>query len=478
MRKALKYLLIAHIVVSLYRVSRSGILLEWIERHLPVPEEWSFWTRYHAKTAKYGQSFNGKIDAKPVLWQVVAREWVQVLERLEDPKIDGADLIPQEGLPGLDITEKPEPWRRGYYEALLEMAEAAEYLDGWVLDVPRDKMFAPQFMIGPSNPYPKPMDFRIGKKEIAPKEEDCVKACEDADVFYMKILTTVGFTPKQRVDAALRYAEFLDYKKRPDRALEICEWALDIATEDCPEPVVDRATGVILPKAGPPSANVIAATTRLAVQRMKTQDHAAALPMFLSLLRARKSLPEAPKIMPPIPEPEVSMVTKAINFYNFYTTPFKYPPPPPDGTAPPQRDPKEICEEAGIMAYIGEILYAAKATKTSKEDGLAWTREAVDISEEMLRIQGINMETKKVCSDCLEVGLGNWSQMVARMAELEREQAAKSSGKSWLGFGGKELEALGRWESEEKVVRDRMQRASEVMLPKPEIFNPWGFQFV
>jgi hypothetical protein len=117
------------------------------------------------------------------------------------------------------------------------------------------------------------------------------------------------------------------------------------------------------------------------------------------------------------------------------------------------------------MTNIGEILYASKASKTSREDGLAWTREAVDIVEEELRGKRADGEGKKTCKQCLEVGLGNWAAMVSRLAKEEREaKAGNAKGSSWLSFGGETpKEIQGRWESEEQVVRERTRRASDVL---------------
>jgi hypothetical protein len=115
------------------------------------------------------------------------------------------------------------------------------------------------------------------------------------------------------------------------------------------------------------------------------------------------------------------------------------------------------------MTYVGEILYASKQSKTSREDGLAWTREAVDIAEEELRRKGIDKEGKETCKQCLEVGLGNWMTMVAKLAREEKEsKIGKSSG--WLGFGGEtQQDVKGRWESEEQVIQERMRRANEII---------------
>jgi len=120
------------------------------------------------------------------------------------------------------------------------------------------------------------------------------------------------------------------------------------------------------------------------------------------------------------------------------------------------------------MAHIGEILYAS----SRKEDGLAWTREAVDIAEVEARRKdsGVGEAEKRRCKQCLEVGLGNWEKMIERLAREEKRGKEEGKGKKrgWLGFGegDGEEDAIGRWESEEKVVEERMKRAREILGDK------------
>jgi hypothetical protein len=127
------------------------------------------------------------------------------------------------------------------------------------------------------------------------------------------------------------------------------------------------------------------------------------------------------------------------------------------------------------MLYIGEILFASKFSRTAREDGLAWTREAVDLAEEELRRisgKGANSlkkspnpekEAKRTCTQCLDVGLGNWEAMVAKMAREERESGSTVRQGGWLGFGGKEEPVIRRWESEGGVVKERIRRAGDIL---------------
>jgi hypothetical protein len=279
------------------------------------------------------------------------------------------------------------------------------------------------------------------------------------------------------VDTALAYGAWLDFKGTPNTALEMYKWALDIATSSSTstKSVVDTVTGVIDPSAGPPSANILSIATALAVHHALSSNLATALPIFISILRSRRSLPDPPRDpdLESTLDGENNGITKTLAslVYAVFVAP-PYPPPPPDGTEPPDRTPKELCEEAGLMTNIGEILYASKTSNTSKEDGLAWTREAVDIAEEQLRTKRLDKDGKKTCKQCLEVAIGNWETMVASLAREEKEAKAQG-GKvgGWFGFGGEEQRDItGRWESEEKVVRERRRRAIELLevMPAPK----------
>ena len=450
-----------------------GIQQEWLERRFPSPRDWSWVSRKDFRSTRWDEDADdergGLVD-----WARVGQGFQRLIKRLEDPNLDGAGLADQNeggilvagiGKTGFDISKKSEPWRRGYYTVLMGAGRAAEHLDGWVRDKTRNVAFPSNVMVGPSNPNPQPVP--PGAKS-APREEDCESAFDAPETYYMRILTTQGFSEKQRVDAALAYAAWLDFKKTPDAAFEMHKWALDIATASSPKSIVDPSTGVIKNDAGSPSENVLTATTALAVHHAINSDLNSALPIFLSILRARKLLPEAASIkrLAPSPDEDQSgMFKAAVSLIRSALIPPQYPPAPSDGAGPPLRDSKERCQEAGIMTYIGEILYASKTSKTSKEDGLAWTREAVDIAEDELRGKRADDEGKETCKQCLEVGLGNWAAMVSRLARAEREAKEENAkGTSWLSFGGEAPKGIsGRWESEEQVVRERTRRASEVL---------------
>ncbi|KUJ13646.1 uncharacterized protein LY89DRAFT_687053 [Mollisia scopiformis] len=467
-RKAGKYTAVIWTGSFLLLVIAFGVQQEWLERKFPSPHEWSWVTRKDYRSARWNEDHdddgNNLVD-----WARTGEAYRRLLKRLEDPNIDGAGLddvveggilVAGVGKTGYDISMKPESWRRGYYEIMMGAARAAEHLDGWVRDRTRNVAFPASVVIGPSNPNPRPVP--PGAKS-PPREEDCEPAFESPDTYYMKILTTHGFTEKQRVDAALACGSWLDYKQTPEAASQIYQWALDIATSSSAD-VVD-STAILHPEIRNPSANILSATTALAVHHALNKRLSEALPIFISVLRARRTLQDVPATMRStlIPDEENDGIWKAAtSLVRSAIVAPAYPPPPDDGTAAPLRGPKERCEEAGIMTYIGEILYASKQSRTSREDGLAWTREAVDIAEEELRRKGIGKDAKITCKQCLAVGLGNWMTMVTKMAKEEKEKQAANAG-SWLAFGIEQKDGIGRWESEEQVIKERMRRSAEIL---------------
>lgn len=470
--KGVKYTLIIWTFGALFFVIAFGAQQEYFERRFPSPHEWTWNTRRNYRSAKWADAHEDEID-----WARQGSTYRHLIKRLETKGVDGDDVLEQEeggilvagvGETGFDTTRKPESWRRGYFDCLMGAGRAAEHLDDWVRDRTRDTAFPVDSVVGPSNPNPKPL---LPGAPPAPREEDCEPAFEKPETYYMKILTTAGFTPKQRIEAALAYASWLDYKNTPESAREMYKWALDIVST---EQVFD-ITGQLNPSI-PVSSNLLTVTTAMAVHQARTNNLTMALPLFLSVLRTRRSLPVPATINRDAhreKEPNASIFSNIRSMISSAITPPAYPLPGPDGTELPVRDSRCLCEEAGLMAYIGEILYASGSGQANKEDGLAWTRESVDVSEEVLRSNSsdINKETETVCRDCLGTGLDNWRIMVSKMAETEREKKRDSIGKkasSWFGLGGsgdcvQQEEGKGRWESEETVVVERAARASVLL---------------
>ncbi|KAH6981000.1 hypothetical protein BKA56DRAFT_586331 [Ilyonectria sp. MPI-CAGE-AT-0026] len=459
-----------------YTVSFWGILTcmgviyffineESLERDFPTPHEWSFITRKLLRDANNGKDpKNGEVN------------WAQAMElsrggvlRLEDAKVDGqgvtklSDIVdPSAQFPGefnpCDISGKSEEWRRGYFEAIMLAAKASEHTDGWVRDLTRNVISPPEFVIGPSNPRPVPIP---PGQPHAPREEDCEIAYPGADNWYMKILATKGFTARQKLEAALEYASFMEFKQRPEGPDALYNLALAEATQglDMSNPPYNPKTFILNEKAGPPSLNLLDAITAIATHKARNGDLSAALPIYLSLLKARRFLPNDPPSQARAPPPSESLWNQIISAVSQPD----YPSPPPDGTKAPWRSPQERCQEASLSLWIGEILYAS----SSRDDGLSWTRDSVDIAEEQLRALGPITDDKasvKTCRECLTAGLDNWGKMVVKLAKEEeklREKAANRSSVFSFWSGAQSVE--GRWEAEDVVVKERVRRTKELV---------------
>ncbi|KAK3940562.1 hypothetical protein QBC46DRAFT_122918 [Diplogelasinospora grovesii] len=480
----LKYVAYIYAAVAALSAGAFAISQELLERQHPTPHEWSFLTRMRYRGAHCERD---QTDPNRITDWLAIMQWIKgAVERLEDPNVDGSGLkkAPSDRPRGTkDISAMPESWRRGYYESMMMYAKAAENVDGWVLDKSRNIIFPPEMMHGPSNPRPKPIP--PGYKG-APKEEDCEVAFESPDNIYLRILSTEGLTTRQRMDAGLAYASWLEFKGLAGPANIMYEDAVELAASErhhLQADVLDRKSWTLDEKAGPPSANLLTSLTAYATFRARHGDVSSALPMLVSILKARRSLSNLPsdegssqvsQLAAPVKGSVGDMAKFVINIF----APPAYPPPPGDGTAPPTRDAKELCEEAALHLHIGEIMYASQAA--SREEGLAWTREAVDIAEEQLHkldphpSSTAERAARTTCRECLAAGLDNWSHMVARLA---REEAAKKIEKesqptksaTWFSFwgegskGDEDPSAVSRWAAEEKVIQERQRRSQELL---------------
>ncbi|KAF7549091.1 hypothetical protein G7Z17_g6625 [Cylindrodendrum hubeiense] len=459
-----------------YTVSFWGILVcmgviyffineESLERDFPTPHEWGFITRKLLRDANNGKDpKNGQVN------------WAQAMElsrgcvlRLEDAKVDGegvtklSDIVdPTAQFPGefnpCDISGKSEEWRRGYFEAIMLAAKASEHTDGWVRDLTRNVISPPEFVIGPSNPRPVPIP---PGQPHAPREEDCEIAYPSADSWYMKVLATKGFTARQKLEAALEYASFMEFKQRPEGPDALYNLALAEATQglNMSNPPYNPKTFVLNEKAGPPSLNLLDAITAVATHKARSGDISAALPIYLSLLKARRFLPNDPPTVSRTRAPRESLWTQVLSAVSQPD----YPSPPPDGTQAPWRSPQERCQEASLSLWIGEILYAS----SSRDDGLSWTRDSVDIAEEQLRALGPTTDdktSKQTCCECLTAGLDNWGRMVVKLAKEEEQMREKAANRSSVfSFWSGAQSAEGRWAAEDGVVKERVRRTKELL---------------
>jgi hypothetical protein len=488
-RLAGKYTFYGWSIFGLFSIISFGVGNEILERKFPTPPTWSIITKLDYRQARRLEDPDtnefGLVD-----WAGIGSHFRVVLDRLESTSIDGEGLqeqvesgiiIADVGKAGLDISSKSEPWRRGYHTTLMGLAKAAEHLEGWIRDRTRHIAFPADRIIGPSNPDPRPSPPGIDP----PLEEDCDKASESPEYYYTKLLTTHGFTTAQRLEGATAYGDWLNSKGLQMSAEELYRWGLDIALAPYSDTasVVDTESGILNSDGPPPTESLLLATTSLAIHYARWGDLASSLPIFLSVLRARRRL--ASKPMPIVltdteialadpSETQYSTLRSILDTFMSLFGGLSYPPALPTGDDPPVRDGSEICEEAGLMAYIGEVLFTS--SEASRQSGLAWTREAVDVSEgqlitaqhEVKEEEEEEQEKRKMqrCRQCLETGLENWGRMVAKLVEEEKANP-KPVQLEWKNSFRKPQDSApvqqGRWETEEKVVRDRIRRAQKVL---------------
>ncbi|MCJ1400097.1 hypothetical protein MMC11_003300 [Xylographa trunciseda] len=527
---AAKYTAYAWTAIALVATILFGIENERLERRFPSPREWTWVSRWLYRSTR-GEELPQANGSGLVDWAKTGQDYRQILMRLEDTNSDGKGLRPLLGVDGdiymvgvgksgFDISSKSEPWRRGYYECLMGAARAAEHLDTWVRDKKRNVAFPPEVVIGPSNPYPKPVPY--GAK-TAPFEEDCEPAFESPEHYYMKILTTHGFTSRQRLDAALAYADWLEFKGLPSSAEDMYEWGLDIAMGALPlgvNNVVDTKTGIINQQATHITPNVLLATTSLARHHAQNQNLSTALPIFLSILRAQRSLVSSPSsclisASPGSSDTEDSILSLIVSFARSLLIAPSYPDPPASGDLPATRNSTTTCEEAATMAHIGEILFASstvpssilslsttplsstKSATSAQSSGLAWTRESVALAEQTLHslstpIPGSpstltpssarprtrfgsqkpsheKTTARQRCTECLLSSIQNWKLMVTQLQQQEaakqgKQQTNGSTKKGWFwSEGSVDEDEEGRWEREMEMVEARSKELDRLM---------------
>ncbi|KAI1919836.1 hypothetical protein LOZ53_001648 [Ophidiomyces ophidiicola] len=481
----LKIAVTAYVVMVLLYVMKLGLQQETIEREFPTPPDFTIYSRWLLRSA-WALQKPEHIGMSLTPWRRVCEFYVELLQRMEDPALDGKGLkeLADEGLlidgvgkTGYNIEGMSEPWKMAYFQALMGAAEAAEKLDGWMYDENLDIAAPAEYVVGPSNPNPRPQPMK--QKQVL-KEENCRPASESPEVYYMKILTTEGFQTNQRLDAALAYADWLDFKDLKDTANDMYQWAMDIATSGLavnPEKVVDVKTGVLVDDGNKfVTDNVLRVTTALGIHKVRQGDLAPALSIFLSVLRARRNLPAQPgsetKFDTKKPKKSNSAIDEWLQTIASLLSPPPYPLPVLTGNETALRSASSSCDEAGLMLYIGEIIFAS----SSLETGLAWTRDAVDLAE-MSLLQMDEVSTKATshamqyhsdeerCHNCLRSGLENWKTMVKQLvtkAEQEELDLMSNTKTSWFSNSTKKLKEKEmqrrRWEAEELILQDRSRR--------------------
>lgn len=487
MSRVLRLSLSLGTIVVLYEIIKIGVYQEELEHKWPTPPEWSWKSRWCLRSAQAWQHPEeiGKLISD---WPMVAGYCRELLNRLEDKNSEGKGVIGEldpGGNLAFDVTAKSEPWRRGYFLALLGAAKAAENLEGWLTDRKQRVSASAEYFVGPSNPRPKPVPAGVR----APREEDAEPASQSPEIFYLRILNTRGFNTGQKIDAALAYAEWLDYKGLQSQARDTYTLAMEIAANGSEEVIertkdldIDLATGISRRSniQSVPSENFLRVSTALAVHHARHGNLSTALSIFTSVLQTRRALtPPPPGTVLPTP-PSLPKPTNDpfVSFFNTMKAVFvlaKFPPEPLSGNDPPFRTPSSPCDEAGLMTYIGEIIYATH----SKEAGLAWTRDAVDLAEVTLP-ETDTSGRKNHCIDCLRVGTRNWKTMVSQFLQQAQEEeentvAKTKNGKAWFGPSKKQLEAKAnerkRWEAEQFILNERIKKLQSVMDMESAIYG-------
>ena len=514
-----KWTILSAVFFLLGSVAYAGYLLESIEWKKPTPREWRFWTRQYLRMGRLEMTAVQNGTRPLVDWVRVGRRMKECLERLEDPEIEGQGLleaggdgekilIADIGRSGFDISAKSYEWRTGYFESIMGCATAAEHLEHRVLDQTRGLVFRSEMVVGPSNPDPRPVP---GNGSVAPPlEQNVVPAFERPEIFYMRVLTGKGFTTDQKLQAVEGYANWLDFKGSPGSAEEMYKWGIDIAKDAMPTPadvVLEATTNTLRQDAARDATpNLLRATTGLAVHYARTGNVSAALPILLSVLRARSNAPVSDFLFSTELNGQdqdssaQSDIGQAISWTRRLFKPPQIAPPPPTGNTPLARPSAQpTCEEGELMLYIGEIVFANSQGQSN--EGIGWTRQAVRVAEaniDMLRRRMVasqrsidnltpeEQKERKKCKECLVAGVQNWETMLeqssARQGSVKNREGGRDAGllewKGWFGGDGgvkgaviDQVEDVSRAEElrQVQVLRERVVReALEEEDPPPK----------
>lgn len=446
---------------------------DWLDRKYPSPEDWNYLAKMYWRKgrdeeeeeafgrgltdwSKVGSCFKNvqmfcEVGMKYLPSGRIPlpknENWDRSIPAIDVESIEREPFMPVSGTSktGFDITSKPEAWRRAYIHVLMVLAKVSEMHVGWVRDKKRHINFPADQVVGPSNPYPKPV---WGNAVSAPREEDCEPAYDTPQAWYTRILTTAGLSRDQQLAAALAYASWEDYNGDVEKARALYSWAMNLAASASPastsaaistsiatpvpstpaSSLLNPQTGVIPRNAPYTTLNILTAANALASHHARTGSISQALSIYLSILRARRASPEAlPSQQYPPKGPDLSL-TSIDSVLNWITSlPFRpsMPPTPPAGDEPFVRTAASACEDAAISNYVGEILFASATGEQGRREALSWTRDAVGIAELGIVDKKLNEKARRLCGQCLGSGLENWSKMVGVFAREEEERRTR-----------------------------------------------------
>lgn len=481
---------------------------DWLDKQYPSPNDWSYLTRHAWRRARHEEAEEA-YGRSMVNWGLVAssyrrvfalcetggllKTWSKPLEQTQDwesydfPGFD-KELIRREPVSplsnleriGFDISKQSEAWRRCYVASLMGMAKAAEMDEGWVRDKKRAQIWPKDMVVGPSNPHPKPPWPGCPPP---PAEENCEQAYDDPSFFYIRILTTTGLSQRQHMDAILAYAAWKDYKGDSTTAQKLYEVSLRMACDSFSsahasvpvEAVVNVSTGIVDPRAPFVTPNILRTCTALASHYVRHGDVSGGLAIYISALRARQSS-RTNQNYTPSKSLDLSLRNpqSIIHWIASIPYPSVMPPPLPSGDELFLRDPTSNCEEAALMTYIGEVLFASTASNRNEtfseqrmRQGLSWTRDAVrlaDVGNEDSKVSN-DRNRRRICIQCLDAGLENWSKMVKAIAATsDRNKSTGRVWSAWLPLAGSSAEEEA-WDQElETVMRRRAVLAEEKMM--------------
>ena len=389
---------------------------------------------------------------------------------------------------GYDTTMQSEAWQRGYFETMMGMARGSEMREGYMTFKGDRSAYAPQHVRSNENPYPVPLPPTSGKE--CPDISECWPSFESPYFHYKRILTTRGFTSRQRMDAGLAYASYLDHKGEHDHAGAMYRWSFDLAIHGLPpdvrpESVVDVATGVIMPNAPFLTPNIVTCSTAIARHFADTDRTNEALATYLSVLRGRRTAQSAPRSRQYPPQgPDLSLRNVDSIIQWLTSLPFhpEQPPLPPTGNEPFERKRSEECEEAALALYVAEILFAKMGRRS---EGLSWARDATETSDTRMKDKLLDKKNAKVCEQCLNEGLKVWTGMLSVLAHEQKvangsqrpqlttgQELPKSESWFWRGLASMTSSASSAdgllkeqdWVSEERKVAKRLAQFEENLL--------------
>lgn len=502
-----------------WTVIAGGVLVyfffheDWLDKLHPCPKEWPWIVKRAWRTARHRELYEGP-ESGHIDWVQVGSGYGNVLHGVEgrtkgpsghgeadvglihqddwDPTIPGIDPeVMRTPTPechdkphwhsrvGWDITAKSEVWRRAYYQAMMGYAAVAELRSDHLVRTTdkRSICYPPNTVRSEENPYP----ILVPGVEN-PDISEMALCFEPADVQYIRILTTKGFSRQERLDTGIAYARWLDSIGNASLAEQMFRWSLNLAADgSTSSPSTSTATSIssstfidlttgILPSTTPfTTPNLLKTSRELASHLARHDKIPAALAIYLSVLRAQRASPEAPALdQYPWHRTDYNLKTPASWIKFALDLPFRgeFDMSPSKGDDPFERTQADKCDEAELMAYVGEILFA-KGGK--RRQGVSWTREATELAQMGAADTRLAPEARKVCNECLITGLENWKNMAGALAREKSEAAGRERERGWLGWvwsaGGPERWVTrGLWAEEEELVRTRLTDLEEGML--------------